>query len=218
MQTTPVLPVGDMARTITMSGRRLLGRCEQDFQIPRPLVLANALRLNRSIHYARSEVNEPEHKTEEQHGTDSCRVDEFEYNFNLETVENRPTEEYTDDTDEKAKPSTEATETEPSTNDTAAPASGTDTPASQDSDAHPPAPSETKTVRKKFRSDDPIYWYGILVPPSLRTAQKSFTEAIQTQVPDLAGTIVEMRALEQKITHVRTKLGIDTSEQDSAEE
>jgi 2-oxo-4-hydroxy-4-carboxy--5-ureidoimidazoline (OHCU) decarboxylase len=49
------------------------------------------------------------------------------------------------------------------------------------------------------------------VPPSLRTAQKSFTDAIQTQVPDLAGTIVEMRALEERITQVRTNLGIDNS-------
>jgi hypothetical protein len=93
------------------------------------------------------------------------------------------------------------------------PASEPNTPASQDAnkDGEPPAPQETKKVRKKFRFDDPIYWYGILVPPSLRTAQKSFTDAIQTQVPDLAGTIVEMRALEERITQVRINLGIDNS-------
>lgn len=176
-------------------------------------MVVNWLRFYRSIH-APSEVDDSEHTAEVQDEVDSCRPDEFEYKFKLEKVHNRPAEENTDDTetDAKDKPSTEATEPEVSTNDGTTPASETDTPVSQDSDAEPPAPKETKKVCKKFRSDDPIYWYGILVPPSLRTAQKSFTEAIQTQVPDLAGTIVEMRALEQKITQVRTTLGIDSSE------
>jgi hypothetical protein len=156
-------------------------------------------------------VDDAEDTTEEQDGADSCPPDKFEYKFNLEKVDNHPAEENTDDKDVKDKPSTEATETEASTNDTAAPTSEPDTPASQDSTGEPPAPEKTKSARKKFHSDDPIYWYGILVPPSLRTAQKSFTEAIQSQVPDLAGTIVEMRALEQKITQVRAKLGIDSS-------
>lgn len=175
------------------------------------------MRFNRSIH-ARSERDEPEHTSEEQDETDSCRVDDFEYKFNLETVDNRPTEANTDDTEEKDQSSTEATDTKPSANDTAGPASEADTPASQDSDAGPLAPTETRTIPRKFRSDDAIYWYGILVPPSLRAAQKSFTEGIQTQVPDLAGTIVEMRAFEQKITLVRRKLGIEDSAQASGDE
>jgi hypothetical protein len=156
-------------------------------------------------------VDDSEDKTEEQDGADSYHPDEFEYKFNLKKVDNHPVEESTDDTEAKDESSTEATETEESTNDTVTPASGPNTPASQEPTGEPPAPEKTKSVRKKFHSDDPIYWYGILVPPSLRTAQKSFTEAIQSQVPDLAGTIVEMRALEQKITQVRVKLGIDTS-------
>jgi hypothetical protein len=162
--------------------------------------------LNRSIH-AGSEVDD-EDTTEEQDGADSCHPEKFEYIFNLEKADNRPAEENTDDKDAKDEPYTKATETEVSTND-----SEPYTPASQDPTREPPVPEKTKSVRKKFHSDDPIYWYGILVPPSLRTAQKSFTEAIQSQVPDLAGTIVEMRALEQKITQVRAKLGVDTSQE-----
>ncbi|KAJ6032325.1 hypothetical protein N7540_003057 [Penicillium herquei] len=65
---------------------------------------------------------------------------------------------------------------------------------------------EKKDPPKKFQSDDPIYWYGVLVPSSLRTAQKAFTEGIRLQVPELAAVTVEMRALEQKIRHLRTKL------------
>ncbi|KAJ5632936.1 hypothetical protein N7490_009275 [Penicillium lividum] len=64
---------------------------------------------------------------------------------------------------------------------------------------------ESKAL-KKSRPNDPIYWYGILVPPSLRTAQKSFTDTIQNQVPELAAVVVKMRALEDKIIKIRTKL------------
>ncbi|KAJ5772142.1 hypothetical protein N7520_002671 [Penicillium odoratum] len=72
----------------------------------------------------------------------------------------------------------------------------------EDSTASKP---ESKAL-KKSRPNDPIYWYGILVPPSLRTAQKSFTDTIQNQVPALAAVVVKMRALEDKINKVRMKL------------
>lgn len=63
--------------------------------------------------------------------------------------------------------------------------------------------------KKRFHSNDPIHWYGILVPSSLRNAQRSFTEAAQSQVPELAGVTVEMRALEQQITKLRTELEVE---------
>lgn len=69
-----------------------------------------------------------------------------------------------------------------------------------------------KPVSKKFRSADPIHWYGILVPQSLRRAQDSFANAIDNQVPDLASTTVEMRALEQHISQLRARLGIESSD------
>ncbi|KAJ5124720.1 uncharacterized protein N7515_008545 [Penicillium bovifimosum] len=66
-------------------------------------------------------------------------------------------------------------------------------------------PEKPKTDPKTLRSD-PINWYGILVPQSLRRAQKSFTNVIDNQVPDLASTTVEMRALEQQINQLRAQL------------
>ncbi|CAI7630388.1 unnamed protein product [Penicillium viridicatum] len=69
-----------------------------------------------------------------------------------------------------------------------------------------------KPVSKKFRSADPIHWYGILVPQSLRRAQDSFANAIDNQVPDLASTTVEMRALEQRISQLRAQLEIESSD------
>ncbi|KAJ5152987.1 uncharacterized protein N7482_009465 [Penicillium canariense] len=161
---------------------------------------------NISIH-AESEVDDSAHQTELTDGADGSRPDGFYYNFRLETVANRPAEENTEKTDDQVDndpASREATNTESPRE--------TDTSSSQDSSADTAAPKETKIVRKKFRSDDPIYWYGILVPPSLRTAQKSFTDAVLSHVPELAGAIVEMRALEQKIAQVRSELSGNSSE------
>lgn len=59
---------------------------------------------------------------------------------------------------------------------------------------------------KKFRSSDPITWYGILVPPALRSAQKSFTEAVDDHVAELASVIVEMRAMENEVEKVRRQV------------
>lgn len=44
------------------------------------------------------------------------------------------------------------------------------------------------------------------MPPSLRNAQKVFTEAVQSEVPELAETIAQMRVLEEKITALRPRL------------
>ncbi|RDH31378.1 hypothetical protein BDQ94DRAFT_147305 [Aspergillus welwitschiae] len=64
-----------------------------------------------------------------------------------------------------------------------------------------------RSRKKKFRSSDPIHWYGILVPPYLRSAQKSFTEAVESRLPQLASVIVEMRIVEKEVNRVRSKLG-----------
>ncbi|KAL4906882.1 hypothetical protein BDW74DRAFT_176484 [Aspergillus multicolor] len=75
------------------------------------------------------------------------------------------------------------------------------------SDAGPEANAKPEPIRRAKRSCDPIRWYGILVPPSLRSAQKSFTEAVEGSLPDLAGIVVEMRATEKEISRLRKELG-----------
>lgn len=83
---------------------------------------------------------------------------------------------------------------------------------SASSDTSTPTLVETpEAEQKKFRSTDPIHWYGILVPQSLRKAQASFTTAIGQQVPDLASTIFEMRTLEHQITELQAQLGPEVS-------
>ncbi|KAJ5288534.1 hypothetical protein N7478_001564 [Penicillium angulare] len=63
-----------------------------------------------------------------------------------------------------------------------------------------------ETTTPRFQSDNPIHWYGILVPSSLRSAQNAFTDGIQGHVPQLAAITMKMRALEQQITHLQTEL------------
>lgn len=63
-----------------------------------------------------------------------------------------------------------------------------------------------KTKRKTFRTDDPISWYGILVPPSLRQAQTSFTEASENEIPNIASVVKEMQYLESLIHDLREQI------------
>ena len=82
----------------------------------------------------------------------------------------------------------------------------TSEPTATETTSSESTPDETPEVRKKFRSNDPIHWYGILVPQSLRKAQSTFTAVVDNQVPDLASTALEMRALEQRISKLQAQL------------
>lgn len=98
-------------------------------------------------------------------------------------------------------------------------ASGPGSPETSDIPT-PPTPSEPseteqetreespKLSRKPFRSDDPLSWFGILVPPSLKNAQRSFTEAIEGKIPELASVIHDMRQVEQRVQKLRKEIGL----------
>jgi hypothetical protein len=73
---------------------------------------------------------------------------------------------------------------------------------SRETDSFREKPKAAISKRSK-RSDDPISWYGILVPQSLRNAQKSFTTAIEGSVPQLTDVMIEMRDVELKIHNLR---------------
>lgn len=103
------------------------------------------------------------------------------------TVESRPEQE----TDEHPDPiARDESQTEDDTDDTDDTTQVTDDPK----------PSQP---RKKFRSSDPLTWYGILVPPSLRSSQKSFTDTVEKQIPALASVVAEMQAVEKEIDRAR---------------
>ncbi|KAL8688691.1 MAG: hypothetical protein Q9218_005463 [Villophora microphyllina] len=53
---------------------------------------------------------------------------------------------------------------------------------------------------------DPLRWFGILVPPTLRTSQSSFKHAVTEIVPSLANISNEMKELEIEIRRTRKKI------------
>jgi hypothetical protein len=58
----------------------------------------------------------------------------------------------------------------------------------------------------KPRQRDPLRWFGILVPPALRSAQSSFVSAAEDSVPSLATVMAEMRNVEGEVGRVRSKI------------
>lgn len=133
-----------------------------------------------------------------------------DYYFHLQRI-SKPEPQETTEKDEETPSATEDLQTgvpAPRNN-------GEDVKKSNPQGANDEAKSSNKPniSKTKFHSDDPIHWYGILVPASLRNAQRSFTEAVQSEVPELAGVVVEMRALEQRITKLRTEIGTEPMEE-----
>lgn len=64
-------------------------------------------------------------------------------------------------------------------------------------------PPKSTPKNQPPRQDDPIRWFGILVPPALRTAQSSFVRAVEGPVPRLVGLGAELRGLEVEIGRAR---------------
>ncbi|KAJ9607921.1 hypothetical protein H2200_008000 [Cladophialophora chaetospira] len=62
-----------------------------------------------------------------------------------------------------------------------------------------PSPTSTK---------DPLKWYGILIPPALRTCQTHFTSAVSSSIPELLNTTSKMRRVEEDIWNLRRELGV----------
>jgi hypothetical protein len=53
---------------------------------------------------------------------------------------------------------------------------------------------------------NPLRWFGILVPPALRSAQSSFLSAIEGPVPELATIITDLRRQEIEIGRLRKQI------------
>ncbi|KAH0367788.1 hypothetical protein KCU65_g4415, partial [Aureobasidium melanogenum] len=60
---------------------------------------------------------------------------------------------------------------------------------------------DKEPAQKKVR--DPIHWYGILVPPSLRSSQNSFKSAIQNPVIEAANSAQALRHVNMEIRKLR---------------
>ncbi|KAL2385828.1 hypothetical protein RJZ90_001002 [Blastomyces dermatitidis] len=67
------------------------------------------------------------------------------------------------------------------------------------------------------QSSNPLNWFGILVPPALRTAQQSFCTAVEGPITTLAGVITEMREVEREVEALRGMLVAATIGNDGSE-
>ncbi|OQE37260.1 hypothetical protein PENCOP_c010G06664 [Penicillium coprophilum] len=132
-----------------------------------------------------------------------------EYIFSVKTTPNHPPEDA--DGDNNTKASSPISDGHPEASKEISPAETASSELSNTAATTPTLVENPKPAPKKCRSADPIHWYGILVPQSLRRAQDSFVTAIDNQVPDLASTTVEMRALEQQISQLRARLETESS-------
>jgi hypothetical protein len=73
--------------------------------------------------------------------------------------------------------------------------------AEEDKDGPSVAPKEEEKMEEKAETKpvDPIRWFGILVPPALRSAQANFISAVEGPLPRVANLTKELRAIEIEI-------------------
>ncbi|KAF7508902.1 hypothetical protein GJ744_008611 [Endocarpon pusillum] len=77
------------------------------------------------------------------------------------------------------------------------------------SQQQPRSKSKSKSSKSKTKKAvNPLNWYGVLVPASLRAAQTSFACAIQGPIPQLVNIQLEMRDLECQIRKIRAEAGL----------
>ncbi|KAI5194780.1 hypothetical protein E4T39_08513 [Aureobasidium subglaciale] len=94
-------------------------------------------------------------------------------------------------------PVTEQQPTPPST----PPRSSEETSSDEQTHEDKTADEKEKTQQKKPR--DPLHWYGILVPPSLRSSQKAFVSALEIPVIDAANSAQALRHVALEIRKLR---------------
>jgi hypothetical protein len=63
-----------------------------------------------------------------------------------------------------------------------------------------------KDSEKAAKIVDPLRWFGILVPPALRSAQSSFIAVVEGPVPHLVSVARELRSQEIEIGRVRKQI------------
>lgn len=74
-------------------------------------------------------------------------------------------------------------------------------PGEQSQETNSETAGDKEAIQKKVR--DPIHWYGILVPPALRSSQGSFKSAIQDPVIKAANSAQALRHVNMEIRKMR---------------
>jgi coiled-coil domain-containing protein 115 len=61
----------------------------------------------------------------------------------------------------------------------------------------------SESAPEKQPPNDPIKWFGVLVPPSLKQAQKNFSSVVESSVPRVLNATGQLRQLEVEISRTR---------------
>lgn len=67
-------------------------------------------------------------------------------------------------------------------------------------------PAEKETGKEATKSTNPLHWFGILVPPALRTAQFTFISTVEGPIPQLACLTRDLRNQEIEIGRLRKQI------------
>jgi hypothetical protein len=65
------------------------------------------------------------------------------------------------------------------------------------------AADEEKPSEETSKPRNPINWYGVLIPPPLREAQKSFIDVVDNSIPNVINITAQLRQLEIDIGRTR---------------
>lgn len=79
-------------------------------------------------------------------------------------------------------------------------------PETDEEDASNEKANAPEPKSKKMPSKDPLRWFGVLVPPALRSAQASFVSAVEGPVIELSSLMKELRQQEIEIGRVRKQI------------
>lgn len=63
-----------------------------------------------------------------------------------------------------------------------------------------------KASKETQKNTDPIRWFGILVPPALRSAQADFITAVEGPIPQLTNIARDLRNQEIEIGRIRKQI------------
>ncbi|KAF2856530.1 hypothetical protein T440DRAFT_1897 [Plenodomus tracheiphilus IPT5] len=78
--------------------------------------------------------------------------------------------------------------------------------ADDEKSRHEREQEEEKASNSSMKSPDPLRWFGILVPPALRTAQSTFITAVEGPIARLATVAMDMRSQEIEIGRMRKQI------------
>lgn len=62
---------------------------------------------------------------------------------------------------------------------------------------------------------DPLSWFGVLVPSSLRAAQSDFKQVVEETIPQLASVLAQLKEVERQVLSVRAEAKMEKRENES---